>query len=736
MSVRKGRKYTRSKVVDATLRLIDKYTGPLQKAAEQTKHQVGYMKRQANQIKSVGKSMSGVGSSLQKNVTTPILGVLGVTGKMADTFEKDMAQVNTLLDNKEHLEKYKNTAIQVSNDTGIALGTVSKGVYQMISSIGDSGKKTQDIFAISARAAKGGGSTVAESVALISSAMKGYNSVNAKTAQSISDMAFQTQKLGVTTYKELAASMQPLFPLGNSLSVSYQELFGSMATLTGVTGNTAEVTTQMKGLFTGLLKPTDAMGELMKKYGYQNGQAMIKAKGMSGVLQILKKETGGQSDKMAKLFSNSRALTAALALTGSQYDTFKQKTKQMNQASGSTEKALKDMKTSTSEIKKAVNSAKNSLTVFGGSVLKVVAPSISKGATKLAELAKKFSELSPATQKFIVKAALVVAAVGPVVKIIGGLTYKVGVLSWKWADLVGKISKAGSISAFLGPGGKIIVVLGAIAVAATAVYTIWKNWDKITGTFKRIGAGIKENLGQAMKTARKGMADSSKKWIGYIDTMKKSVSGAQKKAADFGNYVKGGFKAGISVGAKLASTAFKVRFFDNVKIIINGSEKALKGLNTFVSGVFTGNWKKAWKGIVDIFRSIFGTVKEIAKRPLNGIVSMMNTVIGGLNKIKIPSWVPRFGGKGINISKIPMFAKGTNNWSGGVAQINEKGGEIIDLPHGTRVYPHDESVRMARSEGSRTYNIAKLADTIVVREDADIDKIAEKIVEKLEAIPA
>lgn len=736
MSVRKGRKYTRSKVVDATLRLIDKYTGPLQKAAEQTKHQVGYMKRQANQIKSVGKSMSGVGSSLQKNVTTPILGVLGVTGKMADTFEKDMAQVNTLLDNKEHLEKYKNTAIQVSNDTGIALGTVSKGVYQMISSIGDSGKKTQDIFAISARAAKGGGSTVAESVALISSAMKGYNSVNAKTAQSISDMAFQTQKLGVTTYKELAASMQPLFPLGNSLSVSYQELFGSMATLTGVTGNTAEVTTQMKGLFTGLLKPTDAMGELMKKYGYQNGQAMIKAKGMSGVLQILKKETGGQSDKMAKLFSNSRALTAALALTGSQYDTFKQKTKQMNQASGSTEKALKDMKTSTSEIKKAVNSAKNSLTVFGGSVLKVVAPSISKGATKLAELAKKFSELSPATQKFIVKAALVVAAVGPVVKIIGGLTYKVGVLSWKWADLVGKISKAGSISAFLGPGGKIIVVLGAIAVAATAVYTIWKNWDKITGTFKRIGAGIKENLGQAMKTARKGMADSSKKWIGYIDTMKKSVSGAQKKAADFGNYVKGGFKAGISVGAKLASTAFKVRFFDNVKIIINGSEKALKGLNTFVSGVFTGNWKKAWKGIVDIFRSIFGTVKEIAKRPLNGIVSMMNTVIGGLNKIKIPSWVPRFGGKGINISKIPMLAKGTNNWSGGVAQINEKGGEIIDLPHGTRVYPHDESVRMARSEGSRTYNIAKLADTIVVREDADIDKIAEKIVEKLEAIPA
>ena len=90
------------------------------------------MKRQANQIKSVGKSMSSFGSSLTKNVTAPILATLGATGKMADTFEKDMGQVNTLLDNKEHLQKYKDTAIQVSNDTGIALGTVSKGVYQTI----------------------------------------------------------------------------------------------------------------------------------------------------------------------------------------------------------------------------------------------------------------------------------------------------------------------------------------------------------------------------------------------------------------------------------------------------------------------------------------------------------------------------------------------------------------------------------------------------------------------------
>lgn len=735
MSVRRERRCTRSKVVDATLRLIDKYTAPLQKAAEQTKHQVGYMKRQANQIKNVGKSISGVGSSLEKNVTAPILGVLGVTGKMADTFEKDMAQVNTLLDDKSHLQKYKDAAINTSNETGIALGTISKGMYQMISSIGDSGKKTQDVFNIAAKAAKGGGSSVAESVALISSAMKGYNSVNAKTAQSISDMAFQTQKLGVTTYKELAASMQPLFPLGKSLNVSYQELFGSMATLTGVTGNTAEVTTQMKGLFTGLLKPTDAMGKLMQKYGYQNGQAMIKAKGMSGVLQILKKETGGQSDKMAQLFSNSRALTAALALTGSQYDTFNEKTKKMNKASGSTNQALKDMKTSTSDIKKSMNVAKNAMTVFGSSVLKVVTPSISGGAAKVADLAKKFSSLNPETQKFIVKTALIVAAIGPAIKVIGTMTTGVGKLSGSIINLYGKFANAGSIQAFLGPGGKIALVLTGIAIAAILVY---KNWDKVSAGARKMQKAVVSAMNAAgVDTKKLG------KTAREIATMATSAFGKIGKAGAAivkflkipANFVSGAFKLAFSLAFDVI-IARASGWLKSTLDIAHGVVKAFSGVTDFFSGVFTGNWKKAWEGVKKIFSGVFEALVSIAKRPLNQVIGLVNTVISGLNGIKIPSWVPKIGGNGINISKIPMLAKGTNNWAGGIAQVHEKGGEIIDLPHGTRVYPHDESVRMARSEGSRTYNIAKLADTIIVREDADIDKIAEAIVDKLEAIPA
>ena len=77
-----------------------------------------------------------------------------------------------------------------------------------------------------------------------------------------------------------------------------------------------------------------------------------------------------------------------------------------------------------------------------------------------------------------------------------------------------------------------------------------------------------------------------------------------------------------------------------------------------------------------------------------------------------------------------MRARGDQNFLGGLVQVHERGGEIIDLPHGTRIYPHDQSVAMARREGGGV-TIPKIADQIIVREDADIDRIGEAIARAL-----
>ena len=67
--------------------------------------------------------------------------------------------------------------------------------------------------------------------------------------------------------------------------------------------------------------------------------------------------------------------------------------------------------------------------------------------------------------------------------------------------------------------------------------------------------------------------------------------------------------------------------------------------------------------------------------------------------------------------------------------MNERGGEIVDLPRGARVYPHDESVRRAYNDGRRgggvNIHIPKLADQIIIREDADIDRLTSAITNRL-----
>lgn len=127
------------------------------------------------------------------------------------------------------------------------------------------------------------------------------------------------------------------------------------------------------------------------------------------------------------------------------------------------------------------------------------------------------------------------------------------------------------------------------------------------------------------------------------------------------------------------------------KLIGDLWEKTLKpvfkGITDFISGVFTGNFKQAFKGLVNIIDGIWQGIISIIKFPINAIIGMINGFIRGLNKIKIPDWVPFVGGKGINIGEIPLLAKGGKITKSGNAIVGEAGPEMIDLPAGATVRP-------------------------------------------------
>ncbi|KRE70770.1 phage tail protein [Paenibacillus sp. Soil750] len=132
------------------------------------------------------------------------------------------------------------------------------------------------------------------------------------------------------------------------------------------------------------------------------------------------------------------------------------------------------------------------------------------------------------------------------------------------------------------------------------------------------------------------------------------------------------------VGGGLKTTLITV--FESIGKIIDGLKTAFIGVMTFITGVFTSDWEKAWNGVKDIFEGVFKSLYAIVKTPLDLIVNAINAVIDGLNGIKfdLPAWMG--GGKfGLSLPKmaqLPSLDVGTNYvQSSGLAMIHE--GEAV-----------------------------------------------------------
>lgn len=144
--------------------------------------------------------------------------------------------------------------------------------------------------------------------------------------------------------------------------------------------------------------------------------------------------------------------------------------------------------------------------------------------------------------------------------------------------------------------------------------------------------------------------------------------------------------------------------------VISGIATVLNGIITFITGVFSGNWRQAWEGIKQIFSGIWQGIKSVCTGVINGIISAVNTVIRGLNKVKVPDWVPGVGGKGINISEIPMLAKGSKN-TPDTFIAGEAGPELITNAPGRTVFTADQTRNILAAQNTAATTAAAVAPT-------------------------
>lgn len=191
------------------------------------------------------------------------------------------------------------------------------------------------------------------------------------------------------------------------------------------------------------------------------------------------------------------------------------------------------------------------------------------------------------------------------------------------------------------------------------------------------------------------------------------------------------FKFAFSIVETIVTGAFM-----QIMTVVETITMVFANLIDFIVNVFTGNWSGAWQNVINIFGSLFDGLVQLVRTPLNLIIDMVNKVISSINGINftVPSWVPGFGGKGFkpDIPTVPNFATGTSYFKGGLAEINEDGrGELVNLPSGSQIVPHDKSVAQTSSQPQIALFLTIEGNVIGNEEYADY--VGDVIVAKLRA---
>jgi TP901 family phage tail tape measure protein len=423
--------------------------------------------------------MSRVGTAFTTGVTLPLVAGAAAATKFAVDFNTGLANVASLMPGSTaRVQELGDAVLEMSVVTGQSSADLVDGLYQVVSAFGDTAD-TAGILETNARAAAAGLATTTDSINLTSAVTKAYGDTSADAVTQVADLALLTVRLGQTTFPELAASIGRVTPLAAALNVTQEELFGTMATFTGVTGGAAEVSTQLRGVLQALAAPTADAANLIKELGFESGAALIEQEGLQGAIEALVSGAEASGQPLQRYISSIEAQTLALAATSGQSDAYTAKLAEMQNAAGTTDEAFKEQTEGVNAAGFAFQQLKAQLSAnlvqLGNELLPtvvLVAGAAVAFAGVVSTLIGVFADLPAPVQGGVIAVVAMVAAVGPLL-LVGAQ------LITTWVTLTAAFPLlAGGFAALAAPIGLTVV---AIAGAVAAGVLIYQNWETIRG---------------------------------------------------------------------------------------------------------------------------------------------------------------------------------------------------------------------------------------------------------------
>ena len=751
------------KIVDIIFRMKDEFSQGVGKMKTSLAESSQQLTRASKQIQGMGKSMQRMGSTLTRSVTVPIVGAGTVAVKKFAEVDKTMSLVNATMKNSAGEADMLNKAMESAaanstfgmNDAATAALNFARGGWDA--------EQAANALAPAMNLAAGEGGNLDTVSAGLMATMNSFDA-GAEEAAGYANVFAQACNNSALDVDSLSSAMSIAAPIFKASGGSLEDATIAMGTMANAGVDANKAATSLKTGIARLASPTDSAAIVMKNLGINAFDAQGNLKDMTQLQGELhdsfKDLTGVEKEEAAAAIFGKNQMAPWLSLIEAAPDDVDKLSDSLDRNKDTTGEMADAMM---SGFGGSLEKLKSSFDVFMTSMGKPIAEVLTPFIEKIQGIIDKLNGMDDAQKKQIVKFALLAASVGPALLIFGKLTVGVG----KVVGIMGKLGKVfrmgKTLLALMNVPG--LAVVGVFAAIVAAGILIWKNWDKIKAAghalakqLEPVFKALKKTFNSVKKTIVNGVKAIWSHFMQAVGKIRKPINSIKKHFNEltqtkafkiFVTFMKDNFVAKIKTYLSIVEGVFTAVWtaivgivsaaVDTLGGVINGVMTVFDGLITFITGVFTGNWRQAWEGVKKIFSGIFESLTSVLKGVMNAVISVINGAISGINKIRvnIPDWVPKLGGKsfGVTIPTIPKLEVGTPSWVGGMALMNERGGEIVDLPRGARVYPHDESVRRAYNDGRRgggvSINIPKLADQIIIREDADIDRLTSAITNRL-----
>ena len=747
-----------AQIIDVVMRLTDNVTGGLNRIRNAMEQSAKANQRMGRTLQNAGRHVGNLSDAMMP-LAAGITGVGALGVKTFMDFDATMTAAGVKAGaTAEEMQQMKDAAAQMGAKFPTTARDVALGMDRLAAG-GFNAEQTIGAMPGIIEASIASGEDLATTSDVITSALSIWNLTQGDVADNTTHVADVVQaaanasKLGM---QDFGLAMQYAGAPAAALGINIEELGTAMGIMANNGIEASTIGTSLRSTLSRLASPPKAAAEALAQLGIssadlQKGDGSFI--GLSAAVDLLRSRMSGLSDVQQvaalKAIAGEDAYSGLLALVRTSPEAYKQMSDTIENSAGSSEAAYNQMQNT---LKGSIDALMSSVEALGISFGSALAPTIRSVAEVLKGISDAITNLSPETKQMIIHigeaivgftaftyatskalsiSGLMVKTIGDVERVMHGAHIANKALEGGVNGVMRGFSLLRAAgAALLGPWG---IVVAAIALGA---YLIYKNWDRIGPFFMNLWNGIKDVFSSAVGAISPVIERLQGAWSTLATSFQDGVGifGVIRGLARIlATIFSGELYAGI-VLVSAAITGILTAAFNIISAVVGTVIGVFSGLIDFITGVFTGDWSLAWNGVVEVFSSIFGGIVGIADGIISGVKAAINAVIDGINNISftVPDWVPGIGGSQFS-PNIPKLARGTDYWQGGPVVINEKGGEIVDLPEGSRVMPHDQSVRAAYNMGARSRNDGITVNIIgtTINNGEDIKELARKVAERI-----